>query len=164
MSVQTRGFDAPIWIAPNQISAVANALKSGDIATVQQQLAGQRLIERPDLTQTFNGKSVTLWEPQGGSPVTAVAELSANEITVATKTSILLPFKGCCNGCSDGVNAALLTTDQQKFQFFGKDPRSKIPQDPSFRAAASDIVHYAIHMIGKPHDCSGIEAGPGGMR
>lgn len=61
MSEQSNNFGTPLWIADNQISAVAAALKSGHIAGVQERLAGQALVQRQDLTQAHDGKTVTLW-------------------------------------------------------------------------------------------------------
>jgi len=160
MSEQSSNFGAPLWIADNQISAVAAALKSGHIAGVQKRLAGQALVQRQDLTQAHDGKTVTLWGRDGRDPVVAVAAFPNGQLSVATKGAILLPFN---NGHGDGVNAALLTTSHQTYEFFGTNAKNTVPQAPAFRAPESDLGHYAIHMIGKPHDCSGLSKGPGGM-
>lgn len=163
MSEQSNNLGKPIWIAANQIGAVANALKAGNIAAVQKQLAGQTLTELTDLFQSHAGKSVSLWGPESGEPIVAIAEFPNGQLSIATKGAILLPFKDCCGSCESEMNAALMTTEQQQYQFFGRNPKNKIPQAPAFRAPESDLGHYATHMIGKPHNCSGLEGGPGGM-
>lgn len=149
-----RVFGTPLWIAENQIPAVASALKDGQIEQVAQQLSAQALIERADLAQSHAGKSVSLWGREGADPVLAVADFPNGQLTVATKGAILLPFN---DGKGEDITSALLTTDGQKFQFFGDAARNRIPNDPSFRTADSDLGHFATHMIGKPHKCSGLD-------
>lgn len=163
MTEQSKNYATPLWIAPNQIAAVAAALKDpAKIPAVHKQLSGQALVETPGLFQTHEGKNVRVWGAgQLGNDFLAVAEFPNGQMTVATKGAVLIAFKDCCSGCSGDVNAALLTTDQQQFQFFGAKPRDKMPSDPAFRATASDLGHYATHMIDKPHTCSGLENGPG---
>lgn len=163
MTEQSLSYATPLWIAPNQIAAVAGALKDpAKIPAIHKQLSAQSLVEDSTLFQTHSGKSVKVWGNDSlGNDFLAVAEFPNGQFTVATKGAVLIAFKDCCSSCSGDINAALLTTDQQKFQFFGANPRTKIPSDPAFRAIESDLGHYATHMIGKPHNCSGLENGPG---
>lgn len=162
MIKQSPSYATPLWIAPNQIAAVAGALKDPTkIEAVHKQLSAQVLVEDPTLFQTHAEKSVRVWGNDNlGNDFLAVAEFPNGQLTVATKGAILIAFKDCCDTCSGGANAALLTTDQQQFQFFGSKAREKVPHNPAFRAVTSDLGHYATHMIGKPHNCSGLEHGP----
>ena len=164
MTEQSRIYATPLCIYPNQIKAVATALNSGHIAAVHKKLSTQPLVEDPDLFQSHAGKSVRLWGNAAlGKDFLAVAEFPNGQMTVATKGAVLLAFKDCRDCSGGGVNAALMTTNKQKFQFFGS-AREKIPNDPAFIELESDLGHHAIHMIGKPHNCSGLPDGPAGMK
>lgn len=152
-----------MWIAKNQIGHVAMALKPHEIAAktaeidfVQNQPTVKTLTELTHLYMSYDGKSVSFWGLEGDEPILAVAQFPNGQLSVATKGAILLPFN---NGDGESLNAALLTTCDQRFQFFGQNPKNIIPHPPAFCVPDSNLIRIAEHMICKPHDCS-LECGP----
>lgn len=150
-------YGAPLWIASTQIAAVAQRLKQGNIQEIQNKLAAQTLSEQGHHRQTHDRRLVTLWAKANESPMLAIALHPNGQLTLATKGAIMLPFN---DGSASGLNAALLTTDQNDFQLFGKKPQERLPGNPSFKLPQADLAHFAFHMIGKPHNCNGSTDAP----
>lgn len=161
MTQQVLSYATPLWIADNQIAAIAGVLKDPKkVEAIHAQLVAndQSLIEDPNLFYEHADRQVRVWGNKTlGNAFMAVAEFPAVQhpphggLSVATKGAMLLAFRDCCNGCGTSFNAALLTTNQDQFQFFGANPRTKISKDPDFRKRESDLGHYAQHMINTGH-------------
>jgi hypothetical protein len=144
-----------IWLAPNQRAWVAQALKAGEFQSISEQFQPLFLTECSDLSDEYNGKKVLLWKSlenhEDSNPVLAVVQNPDYTLRVATRGDLLMIFN---DGVTQGLNAALITTQEGRYQFFGVSPQNRIPEKPAFRAVNSDLAHYAMHMIDKPHGCS----------
>ncbi|NQZ14797.1 MAG: hypothetical protein HRT94_08255 [Alphaproteobacteria bacterium] len=157
-------YATPIWIASNQVAAVDAGLQEGRVEEVLHDLSGQALTQDPESWYTFAGKQVSAWGNQRlGKHFCAVAELPTKEgtkLSVVTNQnvgdhSVLVAFKTCCSGCSDGPNAAVLGIGRSNTRWYGDENRVRVlvPNEVAFCDPHVGAAHAAAHVI-NPNHCS----------